>query len=187
MWKGRVRIYDTPRVHNNFPTISSKLALSFIKKWPKLGRGLTSLNEKWCKACGTRWSKRKEEEKKETKAIWPCGKLKQTESHFGWVLEWAKNTEKREFQLERYSPKRLRETQWECERLKKKNETFFFVQATHKKDKLVEFSWSFWVLQPWRVGVSRGRFCYWYCGEIVFYSLRFNLLCIQFIVDSSLA
>ena len=25
---------------------------------------------------------------------------------------------------------------------------FFFTQVTHKKDKLVEFSWNFWVLQP---------------------------------------
>ena len=24
------------------------------------------------------------------------------------------------------------------------------------------------MLQPWRVGVFRGRFCYWLCGEIVF-------------------
>ena len=52
--------------------------------------------------------------------------------------------------------------------MKKKNETFFFVQVTYKEDKLVEFSWSFLVLQPRRVGVFRGRFFYWLCGEIVF-------------------
>ena len=61
-----------------------------------------------------------------------------------------------------------RDREWDCERVKKKNETFFFTQVTHKEDKLVEFSWSFWVLQPWRVGVFKGRFCYWLCGEIVF-------------------
>ena len=52
--------------------------------------------------------------------------------------------------------------------MKKKKETFLFAQVIHKEDKLVEFSWSFLVLQPWRVGVFKGRFCYWLCGEIVF-------------------
>ena len=52
--------------------------------------------------------------------------------------------------------------------VKKKKEIFFFAQVTYKEDKLVEFSWRFWVLQPWRVGVFRGRFCYWLCSEIVF-------------------
>ena len=52
--------------------------------------------------------------------------------------------------------------------MKKKNETFFFAQVTCKEDKLVEFSWSFRVLQPWKVEVFRGRFCYWLCGEVVF-------------------
>ena len=52
--------------------------------------------------------------------------------------------------------------------MKKKNETFFFAQVTDKENKLVEFLWSFWMLQPWRVGVFKGRFCYWLCGEIVF-------------------
>ena len=64
--------------------------------------------------------------------------------------------------------KRYRETQWECKRVEKKKVTFFFAQVTHKEDKLVEFSWSFWVLQLWRVGVFKERFCYWLCGEIVF-------------------
>ena len=50
---------------------------------------------------------------------------------------------------------------------KRKNVTFFFAQVTHKEDKLMKFLWSFWVLQPWRVGVFRGRCCYWLCGEIV--------------------
>ena len=53
-----------------------------------------------------------------------------------------------------------RDREWECERVKKKNETFVFAQITYKEDKLVEFSWSFWVLQPSRVGVFKGRFCY---------------------------
>ena len=52
--------------------------------------------------------------------------------------------------------------------MKKKKEIFFFAQVTHKEDKLGEFSWRFWVLQPWRVGVFRGRFYYWLCGEILF-------------------
>ena len=68
---------------------------------------------------------------------------------------------------ERCSPK-IREKHSESVRVKKKKEIFFFAQVIHKEDKLVEFSWRFWVLQPWRVGVFRGRFYYWLCGEIVF-------------------
>ena len=52
--------------------------------------------------------------------------------------------------------------------MKKKKETFFFVQVTHKEDKIVEFSWSFGKLQPCRVRVFRERFCYWLCDEIAF-------------------
>ena len=52
--------------------------------------------------------------------------------------------------------------------MKKKKETFFFAQVAHKENKFVKFSWSFFMLQPWRVGVFRGRFYYWLCGEIVF-------------------
>ena len=78
-------------------------------------------------------------------------------------------TQKREsFSWEVEFEKIERKTQWECERVKKKNVTFFFTQITHKEVKLVEFSWSFWELQPWRVGVFKGRFCYWLCNEIVF-------------------
>jgi len=43
--------------------------------------------------------------------------------------------------------------------VKKKNEIFFFAQLTHKEDKLVEFSWSFWMLQLWRIRVFKWRFC----------------------------
>ena len=53
---------------------------------------------------------------------------------------------------------------------KRKMRHFFFTQVTHKEDKLVEFSWSFWVLQSWRDGVFKRRFCYWLCSEIIFTS-----------------
>ena len=65
---------------------SLKLAFSFIEKWPRLVRSLISLDEKWCKACGTRWRKRKEGKK--AKAIRPCSELKQkTESHSAIMRE----------------------------------------------------------------------------------------------------
>ena len=62
---------------------------------------------------------------------------------------------------------------------KRKIRLFFFAQVIHKEDKLMEFLWSFRVLQPWRVGVLRRRFCYWLCGEIVFTS--WNLFIIYLI------
>ena len=40
--------------------------------------------------------KKKEEEKKETEAIQPCGKLKQTESHFGHEFQSEQKPQKRE-------------------------------------------------------------------------------------------
>ena len=63
----------------------------------------------------------------------------------------------------------LRDTQWERERVKKKKVDIFLCSSyTHKEEKLIKYSWSFWVLHPKRVRVFRGRFDYWFCGEIVF-------------------
>ena len=92
------------------------------------------------KACGTRWRKRKEEEK--AKDIRPCSELKQkTESHSA-ILEKHK-WELQEVQSEEIERNTVSVREW-----KKKNETFFFTQVTYKEDKLVEFLWSFWTLQP---------------------------------------
>ena len=99
-----------------------------------------------------------------------------SENH-AWEKSWSKSAiwplwekHKWELQLEEVqSVWRNREKHSESVReWKRKNVTFFFAQVTHKENKLMKFLWSFWVLQPWRVGVFRGRFCYWLCGEIVF-------------------
>ena len=81
---------------------SSKLTLSFIEKWPKYGRGLTSLF--WEVMQGV-WDtlKEKKRRKKETKAIRPCGKLKKIESHSAILcVSFRENKiqRKRVFQLE---------------------------------------------------------------------------------------
>ena len=38
--------------------------------------------------------KKKKKKKKKTKAIWPCGKLKQTESHFDCEFQSEQKTQK---------------------------------------------------------------------------------------------
>ena len=106
---------------------SSKLAFSFIEKWPRRVGHVEG----------------KEKKKKKAKAIRPCSELKQkTESHSA-ILEKHK-WELQEVQSEEIERNTVRV--WESE--KKKNETFFFTQVTYKEDKLVEFLWSFWMLQP---------------------------------------
>ena len=128
--------------------------------------------------------------------VWDTLKLKRRKERkqrpFGlehWAVSWSRNrelkeraifgqflsefqreqdTKKRELQL-RDAVRKDREKHSEHVReWKRKKIHFFFGQVTHKEDKLMEFSWSFWVLQPWRVGVFRRIFCYWFCGEIVF-------------------
>ena len=190
MWEEGVLIYDPPRVHNNFPQKSLKLALSFIEKWQKLGGGLTSLNEKWCKVCGTRWffAEANKGHSAILVSVWEIETQRETGSFCEWKPKyWEQDTEFWEVQSEWRKREMHGESVREWKRKRKRSHFFFCWSYIHKEDKLVEFSWSFWVLQPWRVGVFRWRFCYWFCGEIVYYSLRFNLLCIQFIVDSSLA
>ena len=105
-------------------------------------------------------------------------------SHFGASSRESKTQKIESFSL-RDAVRKDREKH--SESVKKKKETFFFAQVTHKEDKLVEFSWSFWLLQPWRVGVFRGRFCYWLWSEIVsthwdlfvvhpiYYGLKFSI------------
>ena len=102
------------------------LAFSFIEKWPRRVGHVEG----------------KEKKKKKAKAIRPCSELKQkTESHSA-ILEKHK-WELQEVQSEEIERNTVRV--WESE---KKNETFFFTQVTYKEDKLVEFLWSFWMLQP---------------------------------------
>jgi len=80
-----------------------------------------------------------EKGKKEAKALRPCGVLKQKAESirpFWEVQSVWRNREK-------YG-----------EKVKKKKETFFFVQVTHKEDKLVEFSWSFLnatIMESWSI------------------------------------
>ena len=116
-----------------------------------------------------RHAKTNREEKKENKghsALWAELKQRAILDNCVWVPERAKHRKERAsaegavWKIERNT---MRVWEW-----KRKMRHFFFAQVTHKKDKLVEISWSFWVLQPWRVGVFIGRFWYWLCGEIVF-------------------
>ena len=111
----------------------------------------------------------KKKKRRKTKAIRPCEQSWNWEPFLaiGWVPERAK-TQKRESFSWRCSPKNREKHSESVREWKKKKETFFFIQVTRKEHKLVEFSWSFWMLQPWRVGIFRGRFYYWICGEIVF-------------------
>ena len=131
---------------------------------------------------------KKRRRKKETKAIQSCGELKQ-ENHFFfqpfvWVLERARHRERESFSLrgviwrdrEKHS-KSVRE--W-----KRKKETFFFTQVTHKEDKLVEFLWNFLVLQPWRV--AKEDFATGFVVKL-YILIEIYLLYIQFVVDSNLA
>ena len=108
------------------------------------------------------------EEKKENKghsALWEKLKQRAFLGHM-WVPEREKHKKERASAGGAVRKiKRNTVRVWKNE--KEKGDIFLY---SHKKDKLVEFSWSFWVLQPWRVGVFKGRFCYWLCGEIVFTS-----------------
>ena len=126
---------------------SSKLAFSFIEKWPRLVRCLTSLNEKWSKVCWTCWRKRKERSKGHL-ALWEAEVNRESFFWpFVWVPERARHRERESFSLRgAIQTKRERNTVrvWESE---KEKWDFFFPQITHKKYKLIEFSWSFWVIQ----------------------------------------
>ena len=81
---------------------------------------------------------------------------------------------------------RDREKHSESVKVKKKKEKFFFAQVTHKEDKLVEFSWSFWVLQPWKLEYSEEDFATGFVVRL-YLLLEIYLLYIQFIVNTSLA
>ena len=133
---------------------ASKVSMPFLGQW---------LRRVW-------HAETEKKKRKKTEVNWPSEESWSKESHLAiFVCEFQreKDTEK-ESASAWVVQSEWRDRECECERVKKKKETFFFAQVTHKKDKLVDFSWSFWVLQPWRVEVFRGRFCYWLCGEIVF-------------------
>ena len=114
----------------------------------------------------TRWNWKGRKERK----LRPFGLVRRAEARepYSAILcvsfKENKTQRKRVLQFEWCSPNE--EIERECQRVKKKKGIFFFAQVTHKEDKLVEFSWNFWVLQPWKVEVFKGR--YWICGEIVF-------------------
>ena len=113
----------------------------------------------------------KEKEKKKKKKVirpWVESWNREPFSHFGVSFRESKTQKRESFSL-RGAVRKDREKHSESVReWKRKMKHFFFAQVTHKEDILVESLWSFWVLQPWRVRVFRGRFCYWLCGEIVF-------------------
>ena len=110
--------------------------------------------------------KEKKRRSKGHSALW-WAEAQRVSAIFVWVPEWASNP-KEKASAERCSLKNREKHSESVREWKRKNVTFFFAQVTHKEDKLMEFSWSFWVLQPWRVGVFKEKFCYWFCGEIVF-------------------
>ena len=107
------------------------------------------------------------EEKKKNKghsALWAMLKQRAFLGHYMWVPERAKHRKKRA--SARGTVRKIERNTvrvWESEK-----EKWHIFLCSHKEDKLVELSWSFWVLQSWRVGVFKGRFCYWLCDEIVF-------------------
>ena len=156
---------------------SLQIQLSIYWEVTKTWKGLTSLNEKCSKVnmpfFPGQWLRRvrhaetDKEEKKETKAIRPCEKSWNREPFLAIVCEFQKRAKTQKERASAGGAVRKIERNtvrvWESE--KEKGDIFL---CSHKEDKLVEFSWSFWVLQPWRVGVFEGRFCYWFCGEIVF-------------------
>ena len=75
-----------------------KFSFPFIEKWPNAWEGLTSLNEKWCKAeqaCLTRWRKRKERSKRPFSLAWELKQNKESLGHFG-VSSRESKTQKRE-------------------------------------------------------------------------------------------
>ena len=69
--------------------------------------------------------------------------------------------------------------------MKKKKETFFLAQVTHKKDKLVEFSWNFYYNHG-ELEYSVEDFATDFVMRL-YLLIEIYLLYIQFIVDTSLA
>ena len=94
---------------------------------------------------------KEEKENKQEKAIRPWVESWKREPYSAICGEFQREQdtqEERALAWEVLSMWRDREIQRESVREWKKNETFFFAQVTCKKNKLVEFSWNFWVLQP---------------------------------------
>ena len=169
-----------PRVFKfNFP---------FIEKWPNAWEGLTSLNEKWCKAeqaCLTCWRKRKERRKGHSAL---CGSQSKTKSHSAvlvWVPQRAKH--KWELQLEEVqSVWRNKEKHSKSVREWKRKMRHFSLLKLHTR----KINW-------WS---SHGVFEYYNHGELeyleedfatgfvvrLYLLLEIYLLYIQFIVDTSL-
>ena len=96
------------------------------------------------------------------------------ESHliiFGWLVSSTESKTQKEGASTWVLQSEWRDREWECERVtkKKKMRHFYLLKLrTRKINWWSSISWSFWVLQSWRVGVFRRRFCYWLCGEILF-------------------
>ena len=108
---------------------------NMLKEERKLGEAKSMVWLLLLRSIAKRVGHAKEKEKKEAKAIRPCGVLKQKQraeaqrvsAIFVWVPEWASNTKERA-SAERCSLKN-REKHSECERVKKKKETFFLCSS----------------------------------------------------------
>ena len=135
------------------------------------------------KACGTRWRKRKEEKK--AKDIRPCSELKKkTESHSA-ILE-KHRWELQEVQSEEIERNTVRETQWECERVKKKMRHFSLLKLHIRK---INWWSSYGVFECYNhkeLKYSKEDFTTSFMVRL-YLLLEIYLLYIQFIVNSSLA
>ena len=111
-----------------------KFSFPFIEKWPNAWEGLTSLNEKWCKAeqaCLTRWRKRKERSKRPFGVVWELKQNKESFGHFG-VSSRESKTQKRESFSWRCGPKN-REKHSESVREWKRKRRHFSLLKLHTR------------------------------------------------------
>ena len=110
--------------------------------------------------------------RRKTKAIRPCEKKKswkQRELFLAIFCEFQReqNTKRESFSW-RCSPKNREKHSESVREWKRKRRHFSLLKLYTRKINWWSSHGVFWVLQLWRVGVFKGRFCYWFCGGIVF-------------------
>ena len=118
-----------------------------------------SLHETWLEACGTRWflAEANKGHSAILVSVWEIETHRETKSFCEWKPKyWEQDTDSFERCSSNEEIERYMVRVWENE--KEKGDIFLCSCYTHKEDKLVEFSWTFWVLQLWRVGVFKVRF-----------------------------
>ena len=166
-----------------------KFSSPFIAKWPNAWEGLTSLNEKWCKAkqaCLTCWRKRKERRKGHLAL---CGSWSKTESHSA-ILVWVPQKAKHNWELqleEVQSVWRNREKHSESVREWKGKMRHFSLLKLHTRK--INWRSSHEVFECYNHGELEYSEEDFATGFVVrlYLLLEIYLLYIQFIVDSSLA